>query len=55
MLSLSVFHRVGAAIEKAPVPAFVLILATASKFEFDNLSCMCCVAAVSIESKTKVV
>ena len=39
------------ATEKARVPAFVFTLGTASKFELDHRSCLCCLASVNIESK----
>ena len=50
-LSGSEFHRVGAATEKARVPAFVLTLGTESKPEPDDRSCLGCLARVSIECK----
>ena len=43
--------RVGAATEKVQVLAFVLTLGTASKFELDHRSYLCCLAGMSIESK----
>ena len=49
MLSGSEFHRVGAATEKARVPAFVITLGTESKSEPDDRSCLGCLAGVSIE------
>ena len=36
MLSVGISHRVDAATEKARVPAFILTLETASKFELDG-------------------
>ena len=50
-LSGSEFQRVGAATEKARVPAFVLTLSTESKSEPDDRSCLGCLAGVSIECK----
>ena len=50
-LSGSEFHRVGAATEKARVPAFVLTLGTESKPEPVDRSCLGCLAGVSIECK----
>ena len=50
-MSGSEFHRVGAATEKARVPAFVLTLGTKSKPEPDDRSCLGCLAGVSIECK----
>ena len=51
LLSCSIFHKVCAATGKAQVTAFVLSLGTASIFELDDWSCLCCLAGVSIESK----
>jgi len=42
IVSGSVFHKVGAATEKARVPAFVFTLGTASTIELDDRSCLCC-------------
>ena len=50
-MSGSEFHRVGAATEKARVPAFVLTLGTESKSEPDDRNCQGCLAGVSIECK----
>ena len=51
MFSRGVFHRVGAATEKARVQVFAMKLRTARTFEPDERSCLCCLAGVSIESK----
>ena len=51
LLSRIVFHRVGAATEKARVPVFVCTLGTTSKYELDDRSGLCCLGGVSIESK----
>ena len=53
-LTGSEFHKVGAATEKARVPAFVLTLGTESKSEPDDRSCMGCLAGVNIECKCAV-
>ena len=42
---------IGAATDEARVPGFVFILETASQFELDDRSCLCCLAGVSIERK----
>ena len=42
---------IGAETDKVRVPGFVFILETASKFELDDRSCLCCLAGVSIERK----
>ena len=47
----SVFHRLGAETDAAQIPAFVLTLGTASKFELDDRSCLCCLAGLSVASK----
>ena len=46
-----VLHRVNAVTEKARASAFVVTLGTASKFELDDQSCLCCLAGVNIEGK----
>ena len=45
MLSGSIFHRV-----QAQVPAIVLTVETASKFERDDWSCLGCLACMSNKS-----
>ena len=45
------FHKVGAAIEKALVPMFVLILGIENKCEVDDRSCLALLAEVSSECK----
>ena len=45
------FHKVGAAIEKALVPMFVLILGIKSKCEVDDRICLAFLAGVSRECK----
>ena len=48
-LTGSEVHRVGAAIEKALVPIFVLTLGTKSRLELDDQSCLVCIVGVSSE------
>ena len=47
----SEFHRVGAAAEKARVPAFVLTLGIESKLESDDRSCLGYLVGLSTECK----
>ena len=51
MLTESVFHRVGAATEKALVPTFVLTLITKRRLELDDRSCLGCLAGMTSECK----
>ena len=50
-LTGSEFHRVGAAIEQALVPTFVLTLGTKRRLELDDRSCLGSLAGVSSEYK----
>ena len=50
-LTGSTFQRVGAATEKALVPTFILILATKSRLELDDRSCLGSLAGTSSECK----
>ena len=50
-LTGSTFQRVGAATEKALVPTFNLTLATKSRLELDDRSCLGSLAGASIECK----
>ena len=50
-LTGSTFHRVGAATEKSLVPTFNLTLATKSRFELDDRSCLGSLAGASSDCK----